>query len=343
MEVVLVLVSLAFLVTLGMLLFGKKTAGAAPAIATTSDDSKVRQLVADLEKRKKELEEQKKQLVETKDELKQAKKKLYEQKEGDKGLNDLAKARLEVERSASTQLEIVRVELANALTELDRLRGDKGGPRRVGVVSAPSSTSAPVPAAPISVQAIPVATAPAAAPAETEKPKRVIRELNDADREKMERLERDAKKARDTAAQAERELRRLKGKLETDKRVFVVTRGELDLIKDKYKAIEKRMNRTLLANDLLKRAIRDLEKKTGITAERSDPTAEELASSDTQTEERVTAEAAKDAERHAQNVAAAEEAGRKAAESLEANANSTQPASDQTTPSEVATNPPASH
>src|SRR6201999_4388311 len=97
----------------------------------------------------------------------------------------------------------------------------------------------------------------------TEKPERRYRELSDTDREKMERLEQRALKEGNRALELEKEVKRLKGRGETQARVYTVTKGELDLAKDKFKALEKRLNRTLLERDLLRRAIRDLEKKSG--------------------------------------------------------------------------------
>ena len=94
-----------------------------------------------------------------------------------------------------------------------------------------------------------------------------------------------------------REVRRLKGRTETQARVYTVIKGELDLLKDKFKALEKRLNRTLLERDLLRRAIRDLEKKSGIAADRTELTADEVAASDRSVEERAAAEAAEIARR----------------------------------------------
>ncbi len=86
-------------------------------------------------------------------------------------------------------------------------------------------------------------------------------------------------------------MRRLKGRAETQHRVWVVTRGELDLLKDKFKALEKRLNRTLLERDLLKRALGELERRGGLTAGRTELTAEEIAASDQGVDERARAEA----------------------------------------------------
>ena len=108
MTIALILVTVAFLVTLFLLVRAKPSAqvSAAPTRQVESDRS--RQLESELDKRRKELDENRRQLNELKEELKQAKRKLFEQKESEKDTRDLAKARIEVERSASAQLEAVR-------------------------------------------------------------------------------------------------------------------------------------------------------------------------------------------------------------------------------------------
>ena len=294
MEVALILVSVAFLVTLGLLVMGRKATHvpSGPVV----DDGKVKQLESELERRRKELDEQRRQLGETREELRLSKRKLFEQRETLKEDRDLARARAEVERSASVQLELVRTELGHAMAEIERLKREAGRPAR-------SRPLEPHPAPPLAPAPAPVAAA------EPEKPRKVIRELNEADKQRMERLEHEARRERQRAAELEKEIKRLKTRGETQSRVYMVTKGELDLLKDKFKALEKRMNRTLLENDLLRRAIRDLEKKTGITAARTELTAEELAASDRQVEEQVNAEAAREAKRHADRVRAAESNG----------------------------------
>src|SRR5678815_4783905 len=124
-----------------------------------------------------------------------------------------------------------------------------------------------------------------------------IRDRSDTDREKMDRLEHLANRERSRAQELSAEVRRLKGRTETQARVYTVIKGELDLLKDKFKALEKRLNRTLLERDLLRRAIRDLEKKSGLAADRTELTADEVAASDRSVEERTAAEAAELARR----------------------------------------------
>jgi len=311
----LIVVSAGFLLTLGLLLF--RPSGA-PAIAApqakgelVESDAKVRaRLESDLDRKRKELEEQRAQLQEVKEQLKQAKRKNYEQRESEKGEKDLARARAEVERNASLQLDAVRGELADAQSEISRLRSElemgRGGRRSAAPPPAPTP-AAPAPAAPaqqISAPAQPnepvvsVTTTVlpgTSAEASAEKAPRRYRELNDADREKMERLEATANKERGRAAELERELKRVRGRSDSQQRIFTASKSELDLVKDKYKALEKRLNRTLLEKDLLRRAIKDLEKKTGILADRTELTPDEMAASDQKVEEAARARAATEA------------------------------------------------
>ena len=283
------------------ILFGNK-APAAPAnnnipqakAAAAGESPAQKSAEAELEKKRKEMEALRAELRETKDALKSAKRRLHEDKEADRGNQDLVKARAEVERNASIQLENVRAELAQALVEIERLKSDKPGARR--------PAPAPVEAAPVEKRDEPRA----------EKPQvviqKVVRELNDQDREKMARLESDASKARHKASELENEVRRLKVRADNGARFLKVSQSEMELTKDKFRAVEKRLNRVLLERDLVARAIKDLEKKTGMAAERMELTAEEVAASDKSVEERQAAEAAAEKAVEAAAVAAAKTA-----------------------------------
>ena len=238
------------------------------------------------------------ELRETKDALKSAKKKLHEEKEADKGNQDLVKARAEVERNASIQLENVRAELAQALVEIERLKSDKPGTRR----------PAPAPAEAASAERPPEKKEEARAERPQVVIQKVVRELNDQDREKMARLESDAGKARHKASELENEVRRLKVRADNGARFLKTAQSEMELTKDKFRAVEKRLNRVLLERDLLARAIKDLEKKTGMAVERTELTAEEVAASDKSVEERQAAEVAAEKAAEAAAVAAAKTA-----------------------------------
>ena len=280
----LVLVSIALVICLALLIFGRSAPHArAPAAAAAPGTVSASRSGPDpeLERRRREVDELKTTVAELRGELKQTRKKLHDQRTSDKEGADLVKARAEVERTASQQLEVVRSELASALTEVGRLKSEAEAFRTRRPAPAPTPA--------------PAALAPVAAPPAPE-PRR-FRELSDTDREKMERLEHLANRERSRAQELSAEVRRLKGRTETQGRVYTVIKGELDLLKDKFKALEKRLNRTLLERDLLRRAIRDLEKKSGLAADRTELTADEVAASDRSVEERAAAEAAEIARR----------------------------------------------
>jgi hypothetical protein len=282
----LVLVTIALVICLALLIFGGRHAPAprAPAAAATPGAVPTTRSGPDpeLERKRREVDELKAAVAELRGELKQTRKKLHDQREADKDGADLMKARAEVERSASQQLEVVRGELASALAEVSRLKGEAEAFRMRRPAAAPAPQPQPVP--------VPTAAPPAPEP-------RRFRELSDTDREKMERLEHLANRERTRSQELSAEVRRLKGRTETQARVYTVVKGELDLLKDKFKALEKRLNRTLLERDLLRRAIRDLEKKSGLAADRTELTADEVAASDRSVEERAAAEAAEIARR----------------------------------------------
>lgn len=242
-----------------------------PAAAEARGDSgapRSSKLEADLDKKRKEIDELKSQQNELKAELKDAKKKLYEAKEGGKGDADLAKARAEVERQASEQLEATRAELATALAEVTKLKGE-------AEVGKKKRAEAPVAAA-----AAPAVAAAPAAPAPQVVIQKVVRELSDEDKAKMADLEKKAAKARYSEIELERELKQQKGRAESQARQLREARKETQLSKDKFRAVEARLNRTLLEKDMSVRALRALEKASGITAERIELTPEEIAESD---------------------------------------------------------------
>ncbi len=277
----------AFVVTLGLLLFGSHRPSTSTSTDTSREAERLRVAETEAERRRRESDEVKAQCNDLRSELKQLKRKLHEQRTEGRSEQDLVRARTEVERSASQQLEVVRGELAHALAELAKLRADADGPRGRGR-PAPLASAPPAPPAP------PVPAAAAAAPIPAPEPERAtrrFRELSDSEKEKLERLEHQATRERTRALQFQADVRRLKGRTETQHRVWVVTKGELDLLKDKFKALEKRLNRTLLERDLLKRAIGELERRGGLTAGRTELTPEEIALSDRGVEERSRAEA----------------------------------------------------
>jgi chromosome segregation ATPase len=287
MALALVLAVSALVVSLWFQLFGPKSTPSVKTSSAQPESERLRALEADADRKRREADEAKTACNELRAELKQVKRKLHDQRTTEKGEQDLVRARTDVERAASQQLEVVRGELAHALAELSKLRADAETSRtraRAAPAPAPQAVAAPPPTPP--------APAAVGSPvAEAERAARRFRELSDSDREKLERLEHQANRERTRALEFQSEVRRLKGRTETQHRVWVVTKGELDLLKDKFKALEKRLNRTLLERDLLKRALGELERRGGLTAGRTELTQEEITLSDQGVDERSRAEA----------------------------------------------------
>ncbi len=280
MAFILILVSIALAISLGVHVLAPPrraalpaSSGAAPVQGDEPGSKTARPSAdADLDKKRKELEEQKAVVADLRDQLKQTKRKLYDQKEGEKEGSDLVKAREQVERAASVQLEVVRSELAAALAEVSKLKSESESGRGRRPAPAPAPVKAAEPAA--------------------EKPQvqKVIRELSEADKEKMTRLEAQSAKDRAKAGDLERELKRSRDRAESQSRQLAKLETETELVKDKFKALEKRLNRTLLERDVMKRAIKDLEKKSGFAAERTELSADEIAASDKKVEDKQRAE-----------------------------------------------------
>jgi hypothetical protein len=280
--IALILVSVGLVVCLYLLLMGKKDAPVAvrssdaanAASSARSEDRSGKSAENELDKKRKELEELKKQFGELKEELKAAKKKAFDQKEAGKAGEDLVKARAEVERQASIQLENTRAELATALAELQKMKGDEGKPGRRSVPVA-AAVTAPVAAAPV-VAAPPV--------------QKVIRELSEGDREKIQRAEAESAKNRLRIAELEKAMKNSKGRGDAATHQLKIARTEGQLAKDKFRALEHRVNRLMLERDLMVRAIKDLEKKSGIAAERVELTPDEIAASDQKVSQKQAAE-----------------------------------------------------
>lgn len=298
MIIALVLIGVALAISLAFnlgLVGGQKTAPQttnhnAPSAARESRSSgdEARKLESALDKKSKELEELKKAHGELKDELKTAKKKLFDSKEASKDGDDLAKARADVERQASIQLDATRAELATALAEIQRLKADsdnKGRKRPVEAAAAPAEKKE-------------------GAPKPQEVVTRVIRELSEVEKERIARLETQSSNDRKKANELDRELKSLKARLDRHQRDSKRVYQDAELARDKFRAVEMRLNRTIMENDLLKRAIKDLEKKSGVDAGRLELNAEEVAQSDSSIKAKHAAEDAAEAEARAKLEAA---------------------------------------
>jgi chromosome segregation ATPase len=288
-----VALAISLAVNLGLIGGQKPTAQASSNTSSTvktevrTDDERARKAEAELDKKTKELGEVKKSLSDLKDELKNAKKKLFEQKEGEKAGDDLVKARAEVERQASIQLDATRAELAAALADIAKLKTEAENKGKKKLEAAPVEKKEEV---------------------NVEKPQevvtRVIRELNDVEKERIAKLEAQSSADRKKANELDRELKSLRAKFERHNRDTKRVYADANLARDKFRAVEMRLNRTTMENDLLKRAIKDLEKKSGVDAGRLELTAEEISTGDSTMKAKHAAEDAAEADARAKLEAA---------------------------------------
>jgi chromosome segregation ATPase len=100
------------------------------------------------------------------------------------------------------------------------------------------------------------------------------RPLKDEERARLDAAEKALAKFKVRAEEMEAEVKRLKGRSETDRRVFIVQKGELDLAKDRFRALESRFNEMVLERDDLAKQVWTLDqqmKALGPTAEPSEP------------------------------------------------------------------------
>ncbi|MGO9765778.1 MAG: hypothetical protein ACLPM8_09010 [Myxococcaceae bacterium] len=172
----------AFVVTLGLLLFSPQRTPSTSAHAVHREAERLRALEGDAERRRRDADEGKALVNELRAELKQVKRKLHEQRSSERSDQDLVRARTEVERSASQQLEVVRGELAHALAELSKLRADAEGTRAKGRGLA---VAAPAPPPPPAAVPQPLAPPPQPSSLSDERSARRFRELSDSDKEKL--------------------------------------------------------------------------------------------------------------------------------------------------------------
>lgn len=202
--------------------------------------------------------------------LERTKKKAFEQQEASKRLGGaqalreeidklaarLAEARAEAEHQA-TRARGFEKDLEKATTSVKRLEA-----ARVAHVEAPK----PVAAAPA-----PVAAAPVPAPDDGKL---------QAERERAEKAEAKATELRKRIAELEQALKNARGRLETERRVYIVQKGELELAADRYTELHRRHDALRRDHEELVEAVRQaareerrLTEKEAARAEKQTPPA----------------------------------------------------------------------
>lgn len=176
---------------------------------------------------------------ELKDRVRDAKKKRQEEREMEKFQRDLTKARQEIEVEMERKLSQAREEAEEARSIAKKLSVELEGLRS----KRPMAVVAPIGEAP-------------AAPQE-----RKPREPRPEELVRLEVAEKDLKEAREKAREFDAEVKRQKGRAETDRRVLLIQKKEIELAKDKYRALETKHNALIHERDDLRLSLYELEKE----------------------------------------------------------------------------------
>lgn len=169
-------------------------------------------------------------------------------------LKDQEDVRIDQERAAREQALAASKEAAEASqqmramrAELAELRSRRAAPRPVPVEPAP--VSAPV--------VVPFVNVPArGGPDQAELEARLRVEQG-----RLEEMDLRLRAEQRKAAEATRDGERLKAKMSTSEKLYVVQKGELELWKDRYRTLEQRLNKTLREVDALHRGVLALERR----------------------------------------------------------------------------------
>ncbi len=180
-------------------------------------------------------------------ELNAAKKKAFEQAEAAKRAGGAAGLRAEIDK-LGTRLSEARAEAshqgerARSLELAMEKQGKEMERLRAAAERKPEPVAAPAPA--------PVAASPAAAPAGVD-PARL-----EAERERADRAEAKVVEARKRVAELEKDVKAVRGRLETEKRVYMVQKGELELANDRHAELRRRYDSLRRDHDELLDAVR---------------------------------------------------------------------------------------
>lgn len=212
-----------------------------------------------------ELKEKREETVSLRQKLEESRKKAFEQAEAQKKaggavalreeLDKLAARLVETRAEAAHQVELARAAegaRARAVQDAERLKAALDRKQAEPVKVAPPP---PAPPPEGSVQA--------------ELEKKLAAETDRAD--KAEARTTDLKKK---LADVEKELKASRGKLETDRRVFIVQKGELDLAHDRYTELKRRNDQLRREHEELIEAVRQAAREEKQLAETARPAAQ---------------------------------------------------------------------
>jgi DNA repair exonuclease SbcCD ATPase subunit len=239
-----VLLALAILVAIFMFLQNARARD--EATRATGDIDAVRKRLGELEtesrKNTEALEAKRRESDELKERLKDVKKRRHEEKESARLKKDIEIAREEIEREMEKKLAVAREEAELSKSQVKKLSMEMEALR--------SRRSAPEPR-PEPTQAKPVIDTRPLEP----------RYATPEEVKRAEEAEKAAVIARRKVEEAHEEVKKVRARAETDRRVFLVQKGEVEVAKDKFRAMEAKANALVLERDELKKAVWLLEKE----------------------------------------------------------------------------------
>jgi len=238
-------VSVVAAVILGFLWTSARTASSRANTDIEGLKSRLTALETDSRKSNESLEAKRLEIADLKERLKDVKKRRHEEKEAARIKRDIQTAREEIEREMEHHLAQAREEAETAKASVKKLTAE--------IETLKSRRAAPAPA-PVAQAASTEAAKPAKEPA-------APRELSSEEKARLDAAERNLTKAKQKIDELQEEVKRAKGRAETDKRVFLVQKGEVELLKDKYRGLESRYNSLALERDEMRKAVWLLEKE----------------------------------------------------------------------------------
>jgi colicin import membrane protein len=181
-----------------------------------------------------EARERREEAVQLRDQLKEAKKRAFEQADALKKTAGAAALREEIEKlgtrladaraegaAAAERAKALEAQATAAQRELERARASAAE-----AVAQARAQAAPPPAPPAAP------AAPAAAGADLD--------LLRTEKDRADKAEAKLAEVRKKAAELDRDLKAARGRLETDRRVYMVQKGELDIAHDRYAELRRR-------------------------------------------------------------------------------------------------------
>jgi chromosome segregation ATPase len=188
------------------------------------------------------LESKRRESDELKEKLKEVKKRRHEEKESARLKQDIQHAREQIEREMEKKLQAAREEAEISKAQVKKLSEEVASLKS----RKPERAQEPKPEA--------------ARPAEPAAPL-PPRQATPEEVKRAEEAEKAAAQAKRKVEDIQEEIKRVRARAETDRRVFLVQKSEVELAKDKFRSMEAKANALILERDELKKAVWLLEKE----------------------------------------------------------------------------------